>query len=36
MKIISHIWRTYKSRIVKCWRKKQNPFNMHRDLIEED
>jgi hypothetical protein len=36
MKIISHVWRTYKSRLVKCWRNKQNPFNTYRDLTEED
>jgi hypothetical protein len=36
MKIISHAWRTYKSRLVKCWRKKKNPFNMYKDLTEKD
>jgi hypothetical protein len=32
MKIISHAWRTYKSRLVKCWRNKMNPFNMYKYL----
>jgi hypothetical protein len=36
MKIISHTWRTYKSKLVKCWRNKMNPFNMYKDLREED
>jgi hypothetical protein len=36
MKIISHAWRTYKSRLVKCWRNKTNPFNTYKDLREED
>jgi hypothetical protein len=36
MKIISHAWRTYKSRLVKCWRNKMNPFNTYKDLREED
>jgi hypothetical protein len=36
MKIISHAWRTYKSKLMKCWRNKMNPFNMYKDLREED
>jgi hypothetical protein len=36
MKIISHAWRTYKSRLVKFWRNKTNPFNTYKDLREED
>jgi hypothetical protein len=36
MKIISHAWRTYKSRFVKCWRNKKNPFNTYKVLTEED
>jgi hypothetical protein len=36
IKIISDAWRTYKSRLVKSWRNKMNPFNMYKDLIEED
>jgi hypothetical protein len=36
MKIISHAWRTYKSMFVKCWRNKMNPFDMYKDLREED
>jgi hypothetical protein len=36
MKIISHTWRTYKSRLVKCWRNKTNLFNTYKDLREEN
>jgi hypothetical protein len=36
MKIISYAWRTYKSRLVKLWRNKTNPFNMYKDLRKED
>jgi hypothetical protein len=36
IKIISHVWRTYKSKLVKCWRNKTNPFNTYKDLTEED
>jgi hypothetical protein len=35
IKIISHAWRTYKSRLVKCWRNKTNPFNTYKDLRED-
>jgi hypothetical protein len=36
MKIISHAWRTYKSRLVKLWRKKESPFMTYKELGEED
>jgi hypothetical protein len=36
MKIISHVWWTYKSRLVKLWRNKENPFSTYKDLREED
>jgi hypothetical protein len=36
MKIISHAWRSYKSKLVKIWRNQNNPFNMYKDLSEED
>jgi hypothetical protein len=36
MKGISHLWRSYKNRLVTCLRKKQNPFEKFKDLKEED
>jgi hypothetical protein len=36
MKIISHAWRSYKSKLVKIWRDKDTPFNSYKDLSEED
>jgi hypothetical protein len=36
MKIISHAWRTYKSKLLKLWRKKECPFIMYKELREED
>jgi hypothetical protein len=36
MKIISHAWRSYKSRLVKLWRKKESPFGTYKELREED
>jgi hypothetical protein len=36
MKIISHAWRTYKSRLVKCLRDKKNSFDKFKDLTQED
>jgi hypothetical protein len=36
MKIISHTWRSYKSRLVKCLRDKKNPFNMYKYFTQED
>jgi hypothetical protein len=36
MKIISHAWRTYKSKLVKIWRDQNTPFNKYKDLSKED
>jgi hypothetical protein len=36
MKIISHACRSYKSKLVKIWRNKDNPFRKYKDLKEED
>jgi hypothetical protein len=36
MKIISHAWRSYKSKLVNIWRKKDNPFHTYKELREED
>jgi hypothetical protein len=36
MKDISHSWRTYKSKLVKCWRNNENPFDKYKDLTQED
>jgi hypothetical protein len=36
MKIISHAWRNYKSKLVKIWRNQGTPFDMYKDLPEED
>jgi hypothetical protein len=36
MKIISHAWRSYKSKLLKIWRNQDTPFNMYKDLSEED
>jgi hypothetical protein len=36
MKIISHTWRSYKSKLVKNWRDQDNPFNKYKDLSKED
>jgi hypothetical protein len=35
MKIISHAWRSYKSKLVKIWRNKDTLFNTYKDLSEE-
>jgi hypothetical protein len=32
MKVNSHAWRSYKSRLVKCLRDKKNPFDKFKDL----
>ncbi len=32
MKIISHAWRTYKSKLVKIWRDQDTPFHKYTDL----
>jgi hypothetical protein len=36
MKIISHAYRSYKSKLVKIWREKDNPFHTYKELREED
>jgi hypothetical protein len=36
MKIISHAWRSYKSKHVKIWRNQDTPFTTYKDLSEED
>jgi hypothetical protein len=36
MKIISHVWRSYKSKLVKIWRNQDTPFATYNDLSKED
>jgi hypothetical protein len=36
MMIISHTWRSYKSKLVKIWRNQDIPFATYKDLSEED
>jgi hypothetical protein len=36
IKIISHAWRSYKSKLVKIWRNQDTPFATYKDLFEED
>jgi hypothetical protein len=36
MKIISHAWRSYKSKLVKILRENGSPFHKYNDLREED
>jgi hypothetical protein len=36
MKIISHAWRTYKSKPMKIWRNQDTLFATYKDLSEED
>jgi hypothetical protein len=36
MKIISHAWRGYKSKLVKIWSNQDTPFDTYKDLSEED
>jgi hypothetical protein len=36
MKIISHAWRSYKSKLVKIWRDLDTPFDKYKDLSKED
>jgi hypothetical protein len=36
MKIISHAWRSYKSKLVKTWRNQDTPFATYKDLSEEN
>jgi hypothetical protein len=35
MKIISHAWRSYKSKLVKIWRNQDTPFNTYKDLLKD-
>jgi hypothetical protein len=35
MKIISHAWRSYKSKLVKIWRDQDTPFYKYKDVIKE-
>jgi hypothetical protein len=36
MKIISHSWRSYKSKLMKIWRNQDTSFATYKDLAEED
>jgi hypothetical protein len=36
MKIISHVWRSYKSKLVNIWREKDSPLRKYKELREED
>jgi hypothetical protein len=36
MKIISHVWRNYKSELMKIWRKQNTSFNTYKDLSKEN
>jgi hypothetical protein len=36
MKIISHSWRSYKSKLVKIWRDQTTPFDKYKDVSKED
>jgi Fe2+ transport system protein B len=36
MKIISHAWRSYKSKLMKIWRNRDTLFYTYKDLSEED
>jgi hypothetical protein len=36
MKIISHSWRSYKSKLVKIWGNQDTPFSTYKDLSKED
>jgi hypothetical protein len=36
MKIISHAWRTYKSKPIKIWRNQDTLFATYKDLSEDD
>jgi Fe2+ transport system protein B len=35
-KIISYAWRSYKSKLVKIWRKQDTPFATYKDLSEKE
>jgi hypothetical protein len=36
MKIISHAWRSYKSKLLKIWRDQDTPFHKYKDVTKED
>jgi hypothetical protein len=36
MKIISHAWEIYKSKLVKIWRNQDTPFRKYKDVIKEE
>jgi hypothetical protein len=36
MKIISHDWRSYKSKLLKIWRNQDTPFRKYKDVTKED
>jgi hypothetical protein len=36
MKTVSHIWRSYKSKLMKIWRDQDTPFDKYKDLSKED
>jgi hypothetical protein len=36
LKIISHAWRSYKSKLVKIWRDRDTPFSKYKDVTKED
>jgi hypothetical protein len=36
MKIISHAWRSYKSKLIKIWRNWNTPFRKYKDVKKED
>jgi hypothetical protein len=36
IKIISHAWRSYKSKLVNIWRDQDTPFRKYKDLTKED
>jgi hypothetical protein len=36
MKIISHAWRSYRSKLVKIWRNQDTPFRKYKDVTKED
>jgi hypothetical protein len=35
-KIISHTWRSYKSKLVNIWRDQDTPFCKYKDVTKED
>jgi hypothetical protein len=35
MKIISHVWRSYKSNLLKIWRDQDIPFRKYKDVTKK-